>query len=102
MYCVVFGGYEECLMIMFSWVDGDLNVVDFKDGKIFVYLVVWKGYGNCFRLLFKKGGDINRFDCNGNILMFLVKDRYCMYVVGYYLVGECCINLIVWEMVELY
>lgn len=62
MYCVVYGGYYYCLRIMFSWQDGDFNVVDLIDGRIFVYLVVWKGNFNCFKLFLRNGGDFYLFD----------------------------------------
>lgn len=88
MYCVVFGGYDECLKIMFSWFDGDLNVVDFVDGWIFVYFVVWKGYGVCFKLLFRKGGRLCECDFSGKILIFLVRDLFCLFLIVYYLVGK--------------
>ena len=96
MHCAAFGGHEECLTIMLSWADGDPNVVDPKDGKTPVHLAAWKGHGNCLRLLLKKGGDISRPDRNGNTPMSLAKDRYCMYIVGYHLAGEYCINSTVW------
>lgn len=87
MYCVVFGGYDECLKIMFSWLDGDLNVVDLNDGWMLVYFVVWKGYGKCFKLLLWKGGDLFLGDYKGNILILLVLEL-CLIVMIYYFVGE--------------
>lgn len=88
MYCVVFGGYDDCLKIMFSWLDGDLNVEDLKDGWILVYLVVWKGYVRCLKLLIRKGGDVCWFDYRGKIFILLVGGLSCLLIIFCYLVGK--------------